>query len=205
MQLAKVKIGDFYSCSEWYSLQKASTKWKAVDKLPAEPRPGRSWPVAVLENASGQQMQCQARNMIPWAEYLEGVQIRKQGSKEMLRKVSQLQELIGEGFHVEALGHDAVDVRFSQQAIEASLTLLDAKHPTKGQWPTGDGDWKACTLLGRRLTRAFSAGHTASWMAVYLKDSGYVAQVNFGHQDLDAILEQLSGSDSSSALSSLFS
>jgi hypothetical protein len=205
MQLAKVKIGEFYSCSEWYSLQKASTKWKAVDKLPAEPRPGRSWPLAVLENASGQQMQCQARNMIPWAEYLEGVQIRKQGSKEMLRKVSQLQELIGEGSHVDSIGHDAVDLRFNRQGATSTLHLLGAKQPTEKQWPTSDHDWKACTLLGRRLTRAFAAGHTASWMAVNLKDSGYVAQVNFGHQDLDAILEQLSGSDSSSALSSLFS
>ena len=205
MQLAKIKLGQFYSRS-LYSRDGSNIKWKAVDKLPAEKTTvGRYWPVAVLEDASGQQVECQARHLTPWDEYLADEQIRKQGCKEMKRKISQLQELIGEGFHVEALGHDAVVIRFSQQAAEASLQLLGAKQPAKGKWPAGDGDWKACTLLGRRLTRAFAAGHTASWMAVYLEGSGYVAQVNFGHQDLDAVLERLSGSDSSSALSSLFS
>ena len=205
MQLAKIKLGEFYSRS-LYSRNGANIKWKAVDKLAAEKTTlGRYWPVAVLEDASGQQVECQARHLTPWDEYLADEQLRKQGCKEMKRKVSQLQELIGEGFHIEALGHDAVVIRFSQQAAEISLTLLDAKHPAKGKWPQNDSDWKACTLLGRRLTRAFAAGHTASWMAVHLKGSGHVAQINFGHQDLDAILERLSGNDSSSALSSLFS
>ena len=205
MQLAKVKIGEFYSCSEWYSLQKASTKWKAVDKLPAEPIPGRYWPVAILEDASGRQMQCQARNIIPWAEYLEAVQIRKQGSKEMLRKVSQLQELIGEGSHVDSMGHDAVDLRFNRQGATSTLHLLGAKQPTEKQWPTSDHDWRECVTLSRRLRRACTVGHTASWMAINLKDSGYIAHLNFGHEDLDAILEKLDDDDSSSALSSLLS
>ena len=179
MQLAKVKIGEFYTSHDDFG-----TKFECVDITPVIPGRGRR---IILQDADGE-IEVEASSVIPWQEYQDKTQrddIQKQEMDELIDKLSALS---GGGIKSINQTPQWVTLVFAEHAAARILELLDAILIPKKDMPSLAAKGhkvRAQKALRRRLRRAYDVA--ASY------NDGYHASLSFTIEELAEAVTLLKG------------
>ena len=202
MQLAKVKIGQYYSI---HSGSENQEKFEAIEIVETVGYAGRVTKAVKLMGPVNQVTAC-VRDLTPWEEHLEQIDLKQKEQLHLVELVEELGELVGPVEVSEGEGC-WVEVLFSEQAAEMAISLAGGKALTSGQKPSSAKTPAEYTrrsrLLGHRIRRSLGAGQNT--FDYPEQGSGHAACLLFVDDDLDQAMSALEGPGDDSYLAELFS